>query len=158
MGAIGDIHVSGLGDSFIDKVNGGKAEQQQGDVTFAGEVDRVYTAPEPTSLIMIRCWGGSSKLTINTIATWWPGTAGSPFRNRSRFRRRQLSELCVRGDGAGERSAGQYGRGAGAFTADAAPAQVLSHRCGGAQRPADRFLANAAPEQARRQCYDGTQS
>ncbi|AHF76867.1 Aldose 1-epimerase [Sodalis praecaptivus] len=51
VGAIGDIHVSGLGDSFIDKVNGGKAEQQQGDVTFAGEVDRVYTAPEPTSLI-----------------------------------------------------------------------------------------------------------
>lgn len=83
VGAIGDIHVSGLGDSFIDKVNGGKAEQQQGDVTFAGEVDRVYTAPEPTSLIMIRCWGGSSKFTINTIATWWPGTAGSPFRNRS---------------------------------------------------------------------------
>lgn len=33
------------------KVNGGRPAQQQGDLTFSGEWDRVYTAPAETSLI-----------------------------------------------------------------------------------------------------------
>lgn len=48
---ISDVSVAGLGDTYIDKVNGGVGAQQQGDVTFSGEVDRVYTHAQDVSLI-----------------------------------------------------------------------------------------------------------
>jgi len=52
---IGDITqttLSGLGNSYLDKVNGGVTAQQHGDVAFKGEeVDRVYTHPDAISQI-----------------------------------------------------------------------------------------------------------
>ncbi|KAA9001799.1 D-hexose-6-phosphate mutarotase [Affinibrenneria salicis] len=52
--AIGDIDqvaISGLGENYLDKVNGGRALTQQGDLAFSGRVDRIYTRPQPTSRI-----------------------------------------------------------------------------------------------------------
>lgn len=51
IGAIEQIRVSGLGKRYIDKVKGGIDAEQQGDLTFNGEVDRIYTAAEATSQI-----------------------------------------------------------------------------------------------------------
>lgn len=48
---ITNVSVSGLGNHYIDKVNGGADAEQHGDVTFAGEVDRIYTHPQDISLI-----------------------------------------------------------------------------------------------------------
>lgn len=52
IGDIDKVKVSGLGKNYIDKVNGGKTAQQQGALTFDGQTDRVFTAPEATSLII----------------------------------------------------------------------------------------------------------
>lgn len=52
IGDINKVKVSGLGTRFIDKVDGGKTAQQQGDLTFSGQTDRIYTQAEATSLIV----------------------------------------------------------------------------------------------------------
>ncbi|TKI08171.1 D-hexose-6-phosphate mutarotase [Martelella alba] len=52
IGAIDAIRVSGLGDTYIDKVNNGITAKQQGELAFHGEeIDRVYTHPEAVSQI-----------------------------------------------------------------------------------------------------------
>ncbi|MEA9389473.1 D-hexose-6-phosphate mutarotase [Acerihabitans sp. TG2] len=51
IGDIAQVSVGGLGTSYVDKVNGGVSARQDGDVTFLGEVDRIYTHPDSTSLI-----------------------------------------------------------------------------------------------------------
>lgn len=51
IGDIDRIRVSGLGDTFIDKVNQGKLTTQGGDLTFSERTDRVYTAPQAVSII-----------------------------------------------------------------------------------------------------------
>lgn len=50
IGDITQIDVSGLGSPYIDKVNPGTGEQQ-GNLTFATRTDRIYTKPEPFSII-----------------------------------------------------------------------------------------------------------
>lgn len=52
IGDINNVKVSGLGKNYIDKVDGGKTAQQQGPLVFKGQTDRIYTAPEATSLII----------------------------------------------------------------------------------------------------------
>ncbi|WJM84034.1 D-hexose-6-phosphate mutarotase [Dickeya chrysanthemi] len=51
IGDISKIQISGLGNTFIDKVNDGKTDTQQGDLTFTTRTDRIYTQPAPVSLI-----------------------------------------------------------------------------------------------------------
>jgi len=51
IGDIAQVAVAGLGQSYIDKVLNGEAGKQSGDLTFDGQVDRVYTQPEAVSLI-----------------------------------------------------------------------------------------------------------
>lgn len=50
IGDITQIDVSGLGSPYIDKVNPDTGEQQ-GNLTFATRTDRIYTKPEPFSVI-----------------------------------------------------------------------------------------------------------
>lgn len=50
IGDITQIDVSGLGSPYIDKVNPGTGEQL-GNLTFATRTDRIYTKPEPFSVI-----------------------------------------------------------------------------------------------------------
>ncbi len=73
---IADISVGGLGDSYIDKVNGGVTAHQEGDVTFNGEVDRVYTQPQDVSLINDR--GNKRIIEVHhhnhsDVVAWNPG-------------------------------------------------------------------------------------
>lgn len=49
IGDIASVSVKGLGNSFIDKVDGAKAKQTEGDLTFTGQTDRIYTQPQATS-------------------------------------------------------------------------------------------------------------
>lgn len=51
IGDIDHISVSGLGDTFIDKVNQGKLTTQGGDLTFSARTDRIYTQPQAVSII-----------------------------------------------------------------------------------------------------------
>lgn len=52
IGDITQVKISGLGDSYIDKVKDGITAQQKGELGFSGEeVDRVYTHPESVSQI-----------------------------------------------------------------------------------------------------------
>lgn len=51
IGDIEQVKVTGLGDSYIDKVAGGAPARQTGALTFVGQTDRVYTRPEAFSLI-----------------------------------------------------------------------------------------------------------
>ncbi|ARD38240.1 D-hexose-6-phosphate mutarotase [Edwardsiella ictaluri] len=48
---INAVSVSGLGEPYLDKVNGGTGAIQQGALTFSARTDRVYTAPEAFSVI-----------------------------------------------------------------------------------------------------------
>lgn len=52
IGDIASVSVKGLGNSFIDKVDGAKAKQTEGDLTFTGQTDRIYTQPQSTSEIV----------------------------------------------------------------------------------------------------------
>lgn len=52
IGDIADVSIKGLGNSFIDKVDGAKAKQETGDLTFTGQTDRIYTQPQATSEIV----------------------------------------------------------------------------------------------------------
>ena len=52
IGDIAGVSIKGLGNSFIDKVDGAKARQEEGDLTFTGQTDRIYTQPQATSEIV----------------------------------------------------------------------------------------------------------
>ena len=53
IGDIGSVQVLGLeGTEFIDAVDGGRRKRQEGPVTFAAEVDRVYVNTEATCTIV----------------------------------------------------------------------------------------------------------
>lgn len=52
IGDIASVTVKGLGNSFIDKVDGAKAKQTEGDLTFTGQTDRIYTRPQANSEIV----------------------------------------------------------------------------------------------------------
>lgn len=51
IGDISQIKISGLGEKYIDKVLKINDATQSGDLVFNGQTDRVYTQPEPYSLI-----------------------------------------------------------------------------------------------------------
>ncbi|MFP1875816.1 D-hexose-6-phosphate mutarotase [Lonsdalea quercina] len=51
IGDISRVHVSGLGERFIDKVDPENPGFQQGDLSFPNRTDRVYTKPKATSVI-----------------------------------------------------------------------------------------------------------
>ncbi|NDL62466.1 D-hexose-6-phosphate mutarotase [Acerihabitans arboris] len=73
---IANVSVGGLGTHYIDKVNGGVEAEQQGDVSFSGEVDRVYTRPQDVSLIHDR--GNKRVIEIHhhnhsDVVAWNPG-------------------------------------------------------------------------------------
>ncbi|ANI29138.1 glucose-6-phosphate 1-epimerase [Yersinia entomophaga] len=51
IGDISQIKISGLGEKYIDKVLKINDAAQSGDLVFNGQTDRVYTQPEPYSLI-----------------------------------------------------------------------------------------------------------
>ncbi|WP_409307773.1 D-hexose-6-phosphate mutarotase [Pectobacterium sp. B1J-3] len=51
IGDISKINISGLGESFIDKVNQGAQSTAQGDLVFTGRTDRIYTQPQSVSEI-----------------------------------------------------------------------------------------------------------
>lgn len=51
IGDISKINISGLGESFIDKVNQGVQSTAQGDLVFTGRTDRIYTQPQSVSEI-----------------------------------------------------------------------------------------------------------
>ena len=52
IGDITRVSVKGLGNHFIDKVDGAKAKQTEGDLTFTGQTDRIYTQPQANSEIV----------------------------------------------------------------------------------------------------------
>jgi D-hexose-6-phosphate mutarotase len=55
VGDIGAIQVLGLdGTEYIDKVDGGQRKRQEGPVTFAAEIDRVYVDTEAQCMIADR--------------------------------------------------------------------------------------------------------
>ncbi|HEI8864811.1 D-hexose-6-phosphate mutarotase [Serratia sp. AKBS12] len=51
VGDIETVKVAGLGEHYLDKVANGAKARQLGDVVFVGQTDRVYTQPEPYSVI-----------------------------------------------------------------------------------------------------------
>lgn len=51
IGDIATVQIGGLGIPYIDKVLQGTTGEQQGDLTFPGRVDRIYTQPAAFSLI-----------------------------------------------------------------------------------------------------------
>ncbi|TCV99952.1 D-hexose-6-phosphate mutarotase [Biostraticola tofi] len=78
IGNINQVSVSGLGENYIDKVNGGATARQTGHVTFTGEVDRVYTQPEDISVIHDEVLGRTITLHhdhISDVVAWNPGAA-----------------------------------------------------------------------------------
>lgn len=50
-GDIAQVEVSGLGNSFIDKVNNGEQGVSEGKQRYPGRVDRIFTQPEDCSII-----------------------------------------------------------------------------------------------------------
>lgn len=51
IGDINSVSISGLGNTYIDKVNNGAVTTQQGNLTFSARTDRIFTAAEPFSVI-----------------------------------------------------------------------------------------------------------
>lgn len=74
---IADVEVSGLGNSFIDKVNNSsEGASLSGKQTYSGRVDRIYTHPEDCSLINDRA--GERVIEVyhhyhSDVVTWNPG-------------------------------------------------------------------------------------
>ncbi|KAK6833636.1 aldose-1-epimerase [Apiospora arundinis] len=77
IGDITKVSVSGLEEAaYVDKVDGAKEKQQAGDVTIAGEVDRVYHPANPSTPVVIS-EGGESKFsivreTLSDVVVWNP--------------------------------------------------------------------------------------
>ncbi|MCV9877335.1 D-hexose-6-phosphate mutarotase [Brenneria izbisi] len=51
VGDISEISISGLGETFIDKVDQGNLSKASGNLAFTGRTDRIYTHPQPVSMI-----------------------------------------------------------------------------------------------------------
>lgn len=80
IGNIAEIKVSGLGESYIDKVAGGEPAVQEGELTFKGLVDRVFTRPEPESLIVDSALGRTISVKHqgnSDVVSWNPGAENS---------------------------------------------------------------------------------
>ncbi len=78
---IDQVSVSGLGNAFIDKVAGGtRCHSEQGRQVYQQQTDRIYTAPEATSLIEDKA--GQRLISIShhhqsDVVTWNPGAEQS---------------------------------------------------------------------------------
>ncbi|MDR3430982.1 MAG: D-hexose-6-phosphate mutarotase [Rouxiella aceris] len=80
IGDIAQIKVEGLGQPHIDKVAGGITAQQQGALTFDGQTDRIYTAPEVESLIVDPVLDRTISVTHkhnSDVVSWNPGEKNS---------------------------------------------------------------------------------
>jgi glucose-6-phosphate 1-epimerase len=80
VGDITKVAVEGLGQAYLDKVLGGEKGILNGALTFDGETDRIFTAPEASSLIVdprlsrkirVRHSGNSD------VVSWNPGAKNS---------------------------------------------------------------------------------
>jgi glucose-6-phosphate 1-epimerase len=73
---IAQVHVEGLdGVDFVDKAAGMRRSRQEGPVTFAGLVDRVYASPGPVRVVDS---AGARRLAVATsgarqLVVWNPG-------------------------------------------------------------------------------------
>ncbi|ADU69512.1 D-hexose-6-phosphate mutarotase [Pantoea sp. At-9b] len=73
---IAQTEVSGLGNSFIDKVNDSAIGESNGKQTYPGRIDRVFTAPEDYSVIHDKA--GNRQIEVyhhyqSDVVTWNPG-------------------------------------------------------------------------------------
>ncbi len=77
IGDINQVTVLGLKDrEYLDKVDGGKQKTQTGEVTFAGECDRIYLDVQPELVIDDRALKRKIKVTATnskTAIVWNPG-------------------------------------------------------------------------------------
>lgn len=77
IGDINQVTVLGLKDrEYLDKVDGGKQKTQTGEVTFAGECDRIYLNVQPELVIDDRALNRKIKVTATnskTAIVWNPG-------------------------------------------------------------------------------------
>ncbi len=77
IGDINQVTVLGLKDrEYLDKVDGGKQKTQTGEVTFAGECDRVYLDVQPKLVIDDQALNRKIKVTATnskTAIVWNPG-------------------------------------------------------------------------------------
>ncbi|ERK18064.1 Aldose 1-epimerase family protein YeaD [Pantoea sp. AS-PWVM4] len=73
---IAATEVSGLGNSFVDKVNDSAVGTSNGKQTYPGRIDRVFTAPEDCSVIHDKA--GNRQIEVyhhyqSDVVTWNPG-------------------------------------------------------------------------------------
>lgn len=73
---IAETEVSGLGNSFVDKVNDSTVGTSEGKQTYPGRIDRVFTAPEDCSVIHDKA--GHRQIEVyhhyqSDVVTWNPG-------------------------------------------------------------------------------------
>ncbi|MFT4272287.1 MAG: D-hexose-6-phosphate mutarotase [Pantoea sp.] len=73
---IAETEVSGLGNSFVDKVNDSAVGTSNGKQTYPGRIDRVFTAPEDCSVIHDKA--GNRQIEVyhhyqSDVVTWNPG-------------------------------------------------------------------------------------
>ncbi len=77
IGDINQVTVLGLKDrEYLDKVDGGKQKTQTGEVTFAGECDRIYLDVQPELVIDDQALNRKIKVTATnskTAIVWNPG-------------------------------------------------------------------------------------
>ena len=77
IGDINQVTVLGLKDrEYLDKVDGGQQKTQTGEVTFAGECDRIYLDVQPELVIDDRALNRKIKVTAansKTAIVWNPG-------------------------------------------------------------------------------------
>lgn len=72
------VRVSGLGDRYIDKVKGNALASQQGEQTYHGEVDRIFTHPTAESILKDPQLKRRIKIQhqgYSDVVTWNPGAA-----------------------------------------------------------------------------------
>jgi len=73
---ISGVEVSGLGNSYIDKVNNGETGSSDGRQRYPGRIDRIFTAPEDCSVIYDTA--GQRQVEVyhhhhSDVVTWNPG-------------------------------------------------------------------------------------
>jgi glucose-6-phosphate 1-epimerase len=75
VGDISAVKVSGLGDTYIDKVDNAKeGKLSDGVQAFPDRTDRVYLHPEACSVIHDGALNRGIEVVIIITATWWAGT------------------------------------------------------------------------------------
>lgn len=70
------VRVSGLGENYIDKVKNNTLASQQGEQTYQGEVDRIFTHPAAESLLKDPQLRRALKIEhkgLSDVVTWNPG-------------------------------------------------------------------------------------